>query len=304
MGTRWLGSWSIHLQREPDQSWFGTFEGEFANRPVGGSAHAELHPPATRFRPAVASGEHPRLLFRAEDVPQLKQKLASEFGQEAVQRMTNAPGLAVRHALTGDPTLAQEAWAATKIILDDASSGSKHVAHRVWGWRLIAVSIAYDCCYHSWSDAQKAETTTWMRQVIDRILHQHQAWTEYTGWSLGHRFGTNFVGAAAVGSLVLLGDSADAPQPPTPYLNGHNPRIALPPSQAIPQSGPIEDFAPGKVPQKWHWVGGLFPQEDEDVLAQLGNADHVRSQSIVRCRLAVKNISRHAYRQKPFDMAA
>ena len=183
--------------------------------------------------------------------------------------MTNAPGLAVRYALTGDEALALAAMEKIKEIIEDPSSGSKHVAHRVWSWRLMAVAIAYDCAKSAWPAEFRAQTRTWMEQVLERIYFQHQTWTEYTGFAIGHRFSGFFLGAAGVGSLALLGEPGDTPRQPIPYLGGRDPQLPLDPITEVAAELPVFPLVPEAVPQQWTYVGGLLPDSEDVIVKQL-----------------------------------
>ena len=233
------GNWSVSLSKQANGEWSGTHTGLFAAQPVSGTAHARVDvlPPVDQA--ALTSQTGPRLLLTAADIPRLRDRLATPFGQAAVEQMTNAPGLAVRYALTGDEALALAAMEKTKELIEDPSSGSKHVAHRVWSWRLMAVAIAYDCAKSAWPAEFRAQTRTWMEQVLERIYFQHQTWTEYTGFAIGHRFSGFFLGAAGVGSLALLGEPGDAPRQPIPYLGGRDPQLPLDPITEVAAELPV-----------------------------------------------------------------
>ena len=164
------GSWTVRLEKQANGEWAGSHSGLFAAQQVSGSAHARVdYLPAVDYEAKSAQGE-PRLMVTADDIPRLRERLATPFGQAAAAHMTNAPGLALRYALTGDKALASAAMEQTKTLIEDPSSGSKHVAHRVWSWRLMAVAIAYDCAKNAWPDEFRAQTRTWMEQVLNVFI--------------------------------------------------------------------------------------------------------------------------------------
>ncbi len=261
------GRWTIGLERQADGVWRGRHAGRFMADEVAGEVAGEVAEQDARAVPACAPGEHPRLLLRRADIPALRERLATPFGQAAAARMTNAPGLALRAAITGDAALAEAAMTAVGALIADSSNGSKHVAHRVWAWRLQAVAIAYDCCGDRWPEAFRAQVRAWIGRVVGRILYQHQNWTEYTGWSLGHRFGMNFIGAAALGTLAVVGDPGPGP---APVATAERDLQVAVPTVPITASVPRQALEPGRIPERWLFAGGMPADVAASVAAALG----------------------------------
>jgi hypothetical protein len=118
----------------------------------------------------VAAGEHPRLVFRKDQLPALRAKAETPTGRAILARMdalladqthwTLGHGAAygLKYVLTGDPTHA----AAARVEVDKALAGTSDRdvrynfvkpgdggAMRV-GPSLAAVALAYDLCYDGW----------------------------------------------------------------------------------------------------------------------------------------------------------
>lgn len=247
-----------------EDGWQGQFDARLlaTHRDVQGLAQAEVYPPNPQLRPPSDWTDHPRLLLRAEDLPALRAKLATPFGQAALARMTNAPGLALRHLLTGDRALADAALVAVQAMMAETSSGSKFVAHRVWAWRAEAIALAFDWCYHAWSPSDRAEVVAWLRRYAERAFYQHGSFTEYTGWRVTHKLGNQIVSGAALAALAIVGEPGPERPAPQGYLDGRDPSTAITAITGLPGQLPAHPLTPTTMPSHWWFIGGLLDQPE------------------------------------------
>lgn len=216
------------------------------------------------------AGEHPRLLIRKQDLPQIKTWAKTPLGQAAVQQMTSAAGLGLRYQITDDKSLAEQSRKIVENIMADKSSGSKEVAHRVWAWRSEEVALAYDLCYDAWPAEFRQEVEQYLAGIADRVFFNHGSFTEYSGWRLNDRIGVGLIYGPCVASLAIVGEKGDAPTAiPAPYLNGHDPEQPLPAEKLEGDGLPINTFADDKMPAHWLFTGGLKPGSKSLDLAKL-----------------------------------
>ena len=125
-------------------------------------------------------------------------------------------------------------------------SGSKFVAHRVWSWRLEQLSLAYDMAWHAWSPDFRSEVEEYLARVTERHFFDHGSFTEYMGWSMGPKLGSQALAGPCIAGLVLLGQKGAAPEAPLRLLGGRDPRLAMPPLG--PASGATGNLT---LPKDW-----------------------------------------------------
>ncbi len=216
------------------------------------------------------AGEHPRLLLRKQDLPEIKAWAKTLLGQAAVQQMTSAAGLGLRYQITDDKSLAEQSRKIVENIMADKSSGSKEVAHRVWAWRAEEVALAYDLCYDAWPTEFRREVEHYLAGIADRVFFNHGSFTEYSGWQLNDRIGIGLIYGPCVASLAIVGEKGQPPTAiPAQYLNGHDPEKPLPAETLEGDGLPINTFADGKMPDHWLFAGGLKPGSKPLDLAKL-----------------------------------
>jgi hypothetical protein len=82
------GDYQVLLRKNEDGSYEGQYRGTFNGTALTGPASAKAYRPVrdTEFVP-LAPQEHPRLLFRAQDLPALREKAKTPFGVAALERM-------------------------------------------------------------------------------------------------------------------------------------------------------------------------------------------------------------------------
>lgn len=256
------GEYEVTLQPQGNRRYSGTFEGMFRGVAVTGEAHGRVEPPAPeRVRaPAVAAGEHPRLLFRAEDLPALREKAKTPFGKALLEQMTNAAGLAFRYQITGDTAYADDARELVEKHMEDRDTGSKIVRSRVWGWRAEQVALAYDMCYDAWPEAFRRRVEENLANRARENFYSKRTFHSELNWHITSAYtGIIYYGASMAG-LAILGEPGSEPgEPSAPFAIEHADDPIPPAGDYTPPGGvPVVDFEDGVMPTAWIYAGG-FP---------------------------------------------
>jgi hypothetical protein len=168
------------------------------------------------FKP-VGAGEHPRLIFRKEDVAALRKRAATPAGKVIIERAKkqleapfttwHAAGYAFLYQVTGDQAWGDKAKEAAEQTI--AGKGNPD-ARYTWpgsgqlraGPCLSAVALAYDMAYEAWDEATRVK-------VAQGIVANKQL--EQIANSPRHCPGCNHWGAhtggAGIALLALRGDA-------------------------------------------------------------------------------------------------
>ena len=189
---------TIDATREGDKL-SGTFTGFFdkaatdAAGPAGrkatkgtvtGTVRAKLLPSPVAGHVPLKPGEHPRLLFRASDLPALKERLRTPEGQAMFALLKQAAGdggkmgtwhgyaFGLLHQLTGEAKWADLA----RQFAEGAIAGKVKSSRYGWftrdggymraGPSAAAVAAAYDMCYDAWPADFRRQVA---RKIQDRI---------------------------------------------------------------------------------------------------------------------------------------
>ncbi len=197
--------------------------GKNAPSPPTGTAVGTINvrsTPESDFSPP-GRNEHPRILFRKSDLPLLKAKSETPFGQKCLEYM---PGWGpVGHGMLyqlakydGDEAKAAEyAESASKLVkfhMKDFSNGEDEHGQVAWTRRLEQVATTYDVCYDGWSPEFRHRVAWYLVNTAKTILNFHSDWigTNFTwdidGYAVGWYSGIGFAGMALYGS-----DSPDVP---------------------------------------------------------------------------------------------
>ena len=217
----------ITLRREGD-SYAGSFTGTFgypgADGPVKhevkGKVSGTIYPlwtqPAAGFRKLTAN-EHPRLIFRKGDLPELKKRMETPQGKAIMARFfaslpkqhagrgKNAPffpaGYGLAYQLTGDKTHAEKAKEILSGMLNVGGSQDIH-----FGPEAQSIAVTLDLCYDAW-DAQ------FRQKVIDNLAKRTADLFALSGGAGGgasmspwHNHEGIRAGSAGVAAICLLGE--------------------------------------------------------------------------------------------------
>jgi hypothetical protein len=299
-GGEGLADCSLQLRREGNRL-AGTYAGTFTPTirgvarddadayPIRGRAVGTIEPPwppRVEARKPLGRGEHPRLLFRREDLPALKERADTPQGRKIIAYMRKllaldrggfgwtgcyercapayvegawAAGHGFLYVLTGEKAQAARAKRITELALRRNSGewGS-------WGnaFRKAYAAIAYDLCCDAWDD-------DFRREVVAFLASAAEGRNDRTDM----HFAAMYQSAGALAALAILDDPA--PEPARPL--GPARAAALPAESGFrPGEGvPVVTFASGSVPGEW-LTAGLFARGGPDPLAALGGRHKAR----------------------------
>ncbi len=264
------------LEKQKDGTFAGTYEGKIRDIPIKGEVTAIVPDLGPLHHEPAKPGEHPRLLFRASDLPALREKAKTPFGKLAVAQMNDsAANFAMRYALTGEKQYAREAAERVKAIIPDRDDGDKRVRSRWWSWRIEQAAIAYDLCYHVWDEDFRKEVADYLNEAANTILYNRGVLDNHISWNYGGSHAPTMLWSPGVAALAIAGEKGPEPQRPAP------PHLI---SEAKGKIAPISDLKPGKgvkavafkndaMPGSWIYAGP-FPVDAEPLAtdAQRGSA--------------------------------
>lgn len=263
-GGRWRGT--FQLQKSDQNRWTGTYDALFRGKPVKGSVYAieQPKPAATGIAPA-APDEHPRLMFRKADLPALREKAKTEFGQAALSKMNGIIGNALKYQLTGDKKLAQATIPEVEKLLADNGVGDKMVRGRILGWRFEQIALAYDTCYDVYPDD--------LKRRIEAHVAGYQGWRAFRSpstfqkeisWSITGTYPWPIRYGPAMAAVSVWGMKGPEPAKPAarPFLHDEPIMAVAPAANFKPAEGvPVTPFTNGKTPRVWLVAGGFKTPE-------------------------------------------
>jgi len=220
--------------------------------------------------------EHPRMLLRKSEIPALRAKLKTPFGQAFLAKAKDSKDMVVLGTLymaTGDKTYADLAMNAVKSSGDiDANGGlTGNIGHQI-----VRVVTTIDLCYNAWP---REYTEGLLKQIKARLpKRQYDLIIGHANYNqVSNYYGPGF-GSAAIASLLLYGERGPAPMPPIKPLCVVYTDCRIPPlANYTPPAGvKIVKLVDDKVPNEWIYAGGFKPPAGMDMLKPLGGAAKAR----------------------------
>ncbi len=209
----------IELQRHQNQL-AGNYAGTFNDQPVSGPVTVNIHPHWPKQVPdhlPVASREHPRLLFRRQQLPELQEKVKTRTGQAILTQLKktlaqkieyggyvpnggyHAAGHCFLYLLNGNQQEAETAWQIVENSMNQPGPRLLEESPIVAG-----VALAYDLCYEVWNSKRLREVTTWLAQQSAVLIKgtPNQGWNPLpqSNWNARAR------GAAGLAALAILSE--------------------------------------------------------------------------------------------------
>jgi len=171
-----FGRYEVELGKT-DAGLAGTHRGWFNGQDVKGAVSVQLQEwPESAFADwSVESGEHPRLLFRRDQLPRMRQRADTELGRAIVQ--------ALRARITEDDQGVDHAigWALLGLLLDDPAYGRQAIPVLRYGMKrfvighqhdsarkMLPVALAYDLAYPAMDEAE-------VKEFNDYVVKEGQA---------------------------------------------------------------------------------------------------------------------------------
>jgi hypothetical protein len=242
--------------------------------PVKGDVAATIGPyqhMPDGFEP-VKPGDHPRILFRKGDLPALRERLKTPFGQACFAHLGDCVGLALKYQLTGDRTFAEQ----TKPIVDGLMEKGLFCDQfgNNLGDRLERTALTYDMCYDAWDTAYRKRVERYMYWAASVVYLDQGKMSRGINWHVCSNWSSpNYTGAAFAG-LALWGEKGD--KPGHPISPSEADRIA-PAVDYTPGPGvPIVPFRDGRSADKWIASTPIDAAVGGDPLSDIGGVERAR----------------------------
>ncbi|MEI7832881.1 MAG: hypothetical protein WCJ56_06775 [bacterium] len=273
----------VEIARGVGDSYTGTYTGTCSGATVKGTARATARPPyeIKKDEKPFVGGEHPRLLFRKSDVPALKEKLATPFGQAAKAGFEkDAIGLGILYQLTDDKTYADKAAAFVEGIIwakEPAQINDSHHQMVQYGWNWEEVSQAYDLCYDAWKPEMRRKAESYIVCWSNRAAYQHGTMNTQMPWTVGNGEAMNVAFGMGLGSLAVAGEKGPAPLKPVEPFMGES----IPPAAGYTagKDVPVVDFDPAKPIMQWLSTVAIPSLLNVDPFEKTGGFTGVRPES-------------------------
>ncbi|MFW6066679.1 MAG: hypothetical protein ACOC9S_07640, partial [Planctomycetota bacterium] len=266
------GGWAeydITLRRGGDGSFTGRYSGRFKDIPVEGKVEARWAPAfeiPDDFQP-IAAGEHPRILFREDDIPRLREKLDTPLGRAWREKADDGIALGILYQLTGEKKYAEDAKKFVERLLEGDYSGiyapGSHHGMLHWGPVWEHAGVTYDLCYDAWDENFRKRVERFVGLWTQRILYHRTVFNTQGIYNYGSAEAGWYYYGPALSTLALWGEPGGKPVKPVAYDNVES----VPPADNYqpPKGVPVVSLKPGKSPSQWlasppinAWIEGDF----------------------------------------------
>lgn len=258
----------------------GTWRASIDGKELGGSVTGTVTTPALPAAgfAAPVPGEHPRLLIRKADIPALREKARTPWGQRMLQRLqatypykSNMAGArAMLYMLTEQRKWAEEARTLLEADLDEhgwLNVGPVHDPAR----RAMEDCIAYDLIHDTLDEAFRQRFRDLMARRVGTLYGFNHIirpnGDDASNWSALFRSGCGVVALTMTGEKGVL-----YPDPAKPQLA----RIAAPQDLRVGEGVPVVRLPADKVWHDWLYAGPFKLRFGQDALADLGGAANAR----------------------------
>lgn len=278
------GSWRSNVKLATrDRPFTGALKNE-------GTLTGIFSPARPTGRPPAAPGEHPRFLFRRDDLPALKKNLATDWGKSMMSwmdrehwsRSSMAVGLGLLYRLTDKREYADRA---RDLIEKDMDSGWWLPISGIHdpGWKAVEGLYAYDLVHDTCDAAFHAK----MRRLLKPQMHfLHNFCNVDRGNGADHaNWSAQFQAGVAMCALTLLADPETKPEE-SPELSIA--RISPPADLKIEPGTPVLPRDGKGVIMKFLAAGPFDLGMGNDGLAELGGVAKARPTDGTTFKLKVK----------------
>jgi hypothetical protein len=213
---------TYQIEIVPHQDGFlGSYRGQYQKRTLIGKvtgAKSDLQLTRLANYQAIAPREHPRLIFRAEEIPLLKQKAQTSQGKVIINNLKKALATEIQydgyvptggyHAaghcflslLKDNPTSAEKAW---QIVTKSMTNPGKRLLEH--SPIVAGVALAYDLCYNQWNETQQRQVNQWLTLQTLKLIggdSPKNGWNSYA-WS---NWNARARGAAGLAAMAILNE--------------------------------------------------------------------------------------------------
>lgn len=205
----------------------GVYSGKFNDRALQGNVIGTIISPwpkkIANYQP-LKPQEHPRLIFRAAQLPSLRQKAKTPTGQAILAQLKktllepiyyvlpegygpnggyHAAGYCFLSVLNGDREAAVTAW---KIVDKSISNPGPRLLEQ--SSIVAGVALAYDLCYPNWNGEQRKKITSWLAMQAVNLINgssRRKGWnpSPWSNWNARTR------SAAGLAALAILQEPDD-----------------------------------------------------------------------------------------------
>ncbi|GDY15104.1 hypothetical protein LBMAG53_39820 [Planctomycetota bacterium] len=313
-GDTWSGTWTLAATGRPDDP-DRKPNAYLATGKANGKAtatRAVLPAPVAGFTPP-ATGEHPRLFFRAGDLPRIKSAAATPLGKQLVaaleaqvkmidergfgpgsapagQTFVAAAGAGMLYQLTGDKAYADRAMQWVRRGMYYVFPDGHFWQHT---YQCLGLAIAYDLCYQAWPAGFRDKAYAWLYQNAREIAYfgdpddpvqpRRNGFSNNAGQSSRVKYGYAYAAIRDPSALkyragAALCAMAIAGDPPPISKPIPLDQVAeLPPDDSpVPFGVPIEPFVSGAMPGMMLMCGPLKRGLMPDPLIALGGCAKAR----------------------------
>ena len=217
-----IAKYLIELQtdKKDKQQIVGNYSGTFNQQLVSGKVTGNIAPYSPRKisnHTPISAREHPRLIFRQNQLAELREKANTPMGKAILARLENtlqkkiyyeafvpnggyhAAGHCFLSLLNDDPQAAETGWQIVEKSLNNPGPRLLEHAPIVAG-----VALAYDLCYNAWSEQRVQKITDWLAQQTNLLIAgtRGKGWnpTAWSNWNGRAR------GAAGLAALAILSE--------------------------------------------------------------------------------------------------
>jgi hypothetical protein len=197
----------------------GYYSGKYEERIIKGKVSGNIAPLFPQKIPnsiSISPQEHPRLIFRKSQLPQIRQKAKTDRGRAILDRLNkslrgtiyydgygpnsgyHAAGHCFVALLNNDSKSAATAWNIVSRTIDRPASRLLEQASIDAG-----IALAYDLCYDSWDRKKLKQVTSWLASQTVKLVNgdsPSKGWNgaSWSNWSARAR------SAAGLAALAIL----------------------------------------------------------------------------------------------------
>ena len=199
-----------------------------ARRKIQGKMNPFWPIPVKDFVP-LKSGEHPRLVFRKQDIPALRRRAKTPEGEKIISILkkkleteeinygnyiqgnpnsgSHAAGWGLLYVITADEKYAQKAAQIVEKALEYPITGAKMI--RV-APQAITIALAYDLCFEAWNKDLRVKVADYLstkaQEIVDAHGYGYNPWPQSNWYAICR-------GGAGTAALAVYGDELSEKTP-------------------------------------------------------------------------------------------
>jgi hypothetical protein len=258
----------------------------------------------------VRGGEHPRLLFRKDDLPRLRQRAQSPQGRKIMAQLEELLDRAQKYGFAYFPPAAEHSmgniWGTGHALLYQLTGDKRH-ADRARGlchanlygsyyygggwlhaYTMLGLALCYDMCYDAWDAEFRDIIYVYLEQNIRQLAMRHEPadylntserfvfandQSRFSLSSIRDGYHNKFRASAAMAAMALLNDPPAAFNPP-PLEEA---KVIEPARDYEPWIGvPVEPFESDIMPRNWLVNGPFLRGKVDEAMAAIGGCSGAR----------------------------